>query len=62
MSKGTVIIGTFNSESLTAVDEIKQKASELVDLIEELGQDHRRKEMAISNIEIGTMLAVKSLF
>lgn len=62
MSKGIEIIGTFNSENLTAVDRIKQKAIDLVDLIEYLGIDSRRKSMAISNIEIGTMLAVKSLF
>lgn len=62
MSKGTEIIGTFNNENRSDVDEIKAKASELVDLIEALGKDPRRKATAITDIEKGTMMAVKSLF
>jgi hypothetical protein len=39
----------------------KGKAIELVNLIEELGKDPRRKAAAITDIEKGTMMAVKSL-
>lgn len=62
MTKGTEIIGTFNNENRSDVDRIKEKASELVDLIEDLGKDPRRKAAAITDIEKGTMMAVKSLF
>jgi len=62
MTKGEEIIGKFNSENRTDVDRIKEKAIELVDLIEELGKDPRRKATAITDIEKGTMMAVKSLF
>src|SRR5690606_20148804 len=62
MSKGEQIIGTFNSENRTDVDLIKEKAIELVNLIEEKGKDPRRKEAAITQIELGVMMAVKSLF
>ena len=62
MSKGEQIIGTFNAESRSDVDKIKEKAIELVNLIEELGKDPRRKAAAITDIEKGVMMAVKSLF
>jgi hypothetical protein len=62
MTKGEQIIGKFNSESRSDVDRIKEKAIELVNLIEELGKDPRRKATAITNIETGVMYAVKSLF
>jgi hypothetical protein len=62
MGKGTEIIGTFNNENRNDVDKIKEKASELVDLIDLLGKDPRRKAAAITDIEKGTMMAVKSLF
>ncbi|MDM1499043.1 Acb2/Tad1 domain-containing protein [Myroides odoratimimus] len=62
MSKGEEIIGRFNNESRESVDLIKGKAIELVNLIEELGKDPRRKAAAITDIEKGTMMAVKSLF
>ena len=39
----------------------KEKAIELVDLIEEYGKDPRRKVTAITNIEQGVMWAIKSL-
>ncbi|WP_060873830.1 Acb2/Tad1 domain-containing protein [Myroides odoratus] len=61
-SKGEQIIGRFNNENRESVDLIKQKASELVNLIEEYGKDPRRKAAAITDIEKGTMMAVKSLF
>ena len=62
MSKGEQIIGTFNSENRTDVDLIKEKAIELVNLIEEKGKDQRRKAAAITQIELGVMMGVKSLF
>ena len=62
MTKGEQIIGKFNNESKTEIDQIKGKAIELVNLIEELGKDPRRKAAAITDIEKGTMMAVKSLF
>lgn len=62
MSKGEQIIGTFNSENRNDVDLIKEKAIELVNLIEEKEKDPRRKASAITQIEFGVMMAVKSLF
>ena len=62
MTKGEQIIGKFNNENRTEVDLIKEKAIDLVNLIEEKGKDPRRKATAITDIGKGTMLAVKSLF
>ena len=62
MTKGEEIIGKFNPSSNESVDKIKQKATELVDLIEELGKDPRRKAAAITDVEKAQMMAVKSLF
>lgn len=62
LSKGEQIIGKFNSENRTDVDLIKEKAIELVNLIEEKGLDPRRKAAAITQIEFGVMMGVKSLF
>lgn len=62
MSKGEQIIGKFNNENRTDVDLIKEKAIELVNLIEEKGKDPRRKAAAITQIESGVMMGVKSLF
>ena len=62
MTKGEEIIGKFNAENRTDVDKIKEKAIELVNLIQEVGKDHRRVATAITDIEKGTMMAVKSLF
>lgn len=62
MTKGEEIIGKFNNENRTDVDLIKEKAIELVNLIEEKGKDPRRKATGITQIELGVMMAVKSLF
>jgi hypothetical protein len=62
MTKGEEIIGKFNSENRTDVDNIKGKAIELINLIDALGKDSRRKSTAITDIEKATMMAVKSLF
>lgn len=62
MSRGKEVIGTFNVSDKSEVDIIKEKAAELVDLIDKYGVDARRKNLAISHIETGAMFAVKSLF
>ena len=62
MTKGEEIIGKFNPDSNESVDKIEQKATELVNLIEELGKDPRRKATAITDVEKAQMMAVKSLF
>ena len=62
MKKGEQIIGKFNPDSNESVDKIEQKATELVNLIEELGKDPRRKATAITDVEKAQMMAVKSLF
>lgn len=62
MTKGEQTIGKFNNENRTDVDLIKEKAIELVNLIEEKGKDPRRKATAITDIEKGTMMGIKSLF
>ena len=61
-SKGVEIIGTFNHAGNTAVDEIKLGAINLINDIEDLGKDSRRKAMSYTEIEKGAMIAVKSLF
>lgn len=62
MSKGLEIIGTFNPSSEEGVDLIKKKAVELIDLIDKYGKCPRRKAAAITDIEKGQMMGVKSLF
>lgn len=62
MSKGLQVVGTFNPNNEDAVTRIKQKAVELIDLIEELGKCPRRKSIAITDVEKAQMMAVKSLF
>lgn len=62
MSKGKEIIGDFNPAGDSRKLLIKLKSSELIDLIEEYGKCDRRKELAINQIEAGTMFGVKSLF
>lgn len=62
MSKGEQIIGKFNLSSDEDVDLIKSKAIELINLIEDKGKDPRRKAAAITQIEFGVMMGVKSLF
>ena len=49
-------------EVLRKGDKIKEKAIELVNLIQEVGKNPRRVATAITDIEKGTMMAVKSLF
>lgn len=62
LSKGEQIIGRFNASGSPEVETIKSAAIELVNKIEELGIDPRRKAAAITQIEMGAMMAIKSLF
>lgn len=62
MSKGEEIIGTFNVNENPDVRTIKESAIELINKIEVLGKDPRRKATAYTEIEKGVMMAVKSLF
>lgn len=62
MSKGLEVIGTFNPDGVDAVTAIKQKAVELIDLIEKEGKCAHRKAVAITGVEQAQMMAVKSLF
>jgi len=55
----------FNPSHLTVVDEIKQRAADLIDMIDELpnpGNDEitRLKAIAMTEIETGCMYAVKA--
>lgn len=61
-TKGEQIIGTFNPSGDDAINLIKTKAAELINLIEDAGRCPRRKAAAITDIEKGAMMAVKSLF
>lgn len=60
---------SFNPSHLTAVDDIKKKAAELIDLIAELpaptvgneaGEVQRLKALAMTDFETGAMYAVKA--
>lgn len=62
MSRGIKTIGTFNSEGSNHIDKIKQKAAELVDLIDQHAKDPRRASIAITGIEQAVMMGVKSTF
>lgn len=62
LSKGEQIIGKFNPSGSPEVEAIKTSAIELINKIEKLGKDPRRKAIAFTEIETGVMFAVKSLF
>jgi len=56
-------IGSFNSEGRQDVENIKNAAKVMIDMIQKLeNDDGRRKAIAITHIEEGTMMAVKSIF
>lgn len=64
-TKGQTRVGvSFNPSTLTAVDDIKAKAAELIDMIDALpGPDPevgRCKALAMTEIETGAMYAVKA--
>lgn len=62
MSRGKETIGTFNSEGSSYIDQIKQKAAELIDLIDVNAKDPRRASIAITGVEQAVMMGVKSTF
>lgn len=62
MSKGRQIIGRSPADYNTEAKAIRDKAIELIDLIEEHGKNPRCKTLSIDHIEMGAMLAVKSVF
>lgn len=52
---------TFNPAATEAVDQIKQKSAELIDMCEELkGKDPRRASLAQTAYEEAAMWAVKA--
>lgn len=62
LTKGEEIIGRFNFANKREIDEIKLEAITLINTIDALGEDPRRKATAITDIEKATMMAIKSLF
>lgn len=71
MTKGEYRVGIdFNPSASDMVGQIKRKAADLIDLIQEIREDHdghainpeigRLKEMAQATIEAGAMWAVKA--
>ena len=60
---GEDYIGTFNTLGIEEIDKIKSTAAQLIDLIQNTNSiDTRRKEIACTKIEEGTMMGVKSIF
>ena len=62
MKTGKEIIGDFNNESRDDIADIKQRAAELVDLINTHGNNMRHNAIAINHLETAAMFAVKSVF
>lgn len=61
MTEGEYLVGkNFNPGGLVSVEEIKQKAADLIDCIGKHGVDLRTRALAITNIEQGAMWGVKS--
>jgi hypothetical protein len=61
VTEGEYLVGvSFNPGGLESVNEIKQKAADLIDCIDTHGIDPRTRALAITNIEQGAMWAVKS--
>lgn len=62
MTEGEYCIGIdFNPSSDPNVDEIKQLAAELIDLVNNAGRDERCTALAKTAFEEGAMWAVKSI-
>jgi hypothetical protein len=61
-NKGVELIGKFNNESKSSVDDIKSLAADLINLIDDRCPNGRRKSKAFTDIETAAMYAVKSLF
>lgn len=62
LTKGEEIIGKFNSTANLHVEELKNRAIQLINAINVYGKSPRRNAIAITDIEKGTMMGVKSLF
>lgn len=65
-STGQKLIGGYTDspteEQIEAINTIKQKASELIDFIDQLeNTDPRRKAAAFTDFEKGVMMAVKAI-
>ena len=61
-TRGEELIGNFNPNEDPRVEEIKNRATQLINCIDAFGNDPRRKSIAITEIESAQMFAVKSLF
>lgn len=62
MTEGQWRVGVdFNPSANADVDRIKQKAAELIDLIDDIGRDGRCTSLAMNAFEDGAMWAVKSV-
>lgn len=65
MTKGQKIVGVYHSptpEEQKAIDVIKAKGAELLDVIYENGKDNRRIAIAVTDIEKAIGIATKSIF
>ena len=62
MSKGAELVRyTFNPSELEVVDEIKSRAAEFIDYIENCDGDGREKSIAITYIQTASMFAVAAV-
>ena len=62
MTEGEYRVGiTFNPGGSEQVNEIKQLAAELIDMVEASGKDSRCTALAMTAFEDGAMWAVKSV-
>ena len=59
---GTDYIGTVTHETRADVSVIKSCAAELINHINNYGQDKRRNAIACTHVEEAAMMAVRSLF
>lgn len=65
MTKGQKIVGVYHRPTLDeqkAIDVIKAKGAELLDVIYENGKDNRRIAIAVTDIEKAIGIATKSVF
>lgn len=61
MTEGEYLVGkSFNPGGLDSVNEIKQRAADLIDCIGRHGADTRTRDFAIKAVEEGAMWGVKS--
>ena len=61
MTEGEYLVGkSFNPGGLDSVNEIKQKAADLIDCVRKHGVDGRCTALSVTAIEEGAMWGVKS--